>query len=332
MKDIYLLVVSLLTGLTLPTSALPKSLLMEASNHPPESDVKNNLPMIANSKIKAVAEISPPEFSQPKLSNSVNSSASSQVLVSRKVSSGPQMYYQRLAALRAGRIYTRLSRNQWYPSPVSHRRLRQLTYTDWKTLLAMEARAMADGQGNNRLSILVGDSLSLWFPKEKLPDGQLWLNQGISGDTSTGILKRLSVFSTTRPRRIYIMAGINDLRRGTKAKTIINNHRLMIRRLRRIHPKTEIIIQSILPTRRSNLSNNYIRYINKQLAMAAKQEGAKFLNIYHWFTDFQGSLRRELTTDGLHLSQQGYEVWRSALKQPEYQFTGLGIPNFGIGD
>ncbi|MDJ0676322.1 MAG: GDSL-type esterase/lipase family protein [Calothrix sp. MO_167.B42] len=327
MKDIYLLAVSLLTGLTLPTSALPQSLLMEASSHPPESDVKNNSPIVTNSKIQAVPEISPPEFSQPRLPNSVNSSASSQVLVNRRVSSGPQMYYQRLAALRAGQIYTRLSNNKWYPSPVSHRRLRQLTYTDWKTLLAMEARAMADGQGNNRLSILLGDSLSMWFPKEKLPDGQLWLNQGISGDTSTGILNRLSVFSRTRPRRIYIMAGINDLRRGKKAKTIINNHRLIIRRLRRIHPKTEIIIQSILPTRRPNLPNNYIRYINKQLAIAAKQEGAKFVNIHHWFADFQGNLRRELTTDGLHLSQQGYEVWRSALQRPEYQFTVLEMLN-----
>ncbi|WP_088240505.1 GDSL-type esterase/lipase family protein [Calothrix rhizosoleniae] len=330
MRDIYLVAASLLTGLTVPTSALPQSLLMKVSNHPSESGVKNNSPIITNGKIEAVAEISPPEFSQPRLSNSANSSPSSKVVISRKVSSGPQMYYQRLSALRAGRIYTRLSANTWYPSSVSSKRFRKLTYTDWKTLLAMEARAMADGQGNNHLSILLGDSLSMWFPKEKLPDGQLWLNQGISGDTSTGILKRLSVFSATRPRTIYIMAGINDLRRGTKAKTIINNHRLMIRRLRRIHPKTEIIIQSILPTSRPNLPNHYIRYINKQLAMVAKQEGAKFINIHHWFIDFQGNLRPELTTDGLHLSQQGYEVWRSALQQPEYRLTGLEMLNVSL--
>ncbi|MDJ0798298.1 MAG: GDSL-type esterase/lipase family protein [Calothrix sp. MO_167.B12] len=329
MRDIYLLAVSVLTGLSLPTSALPQPLVMEGDNHQSGQDVKDNSPTSANSNIKAVAELSPPEFSQPRASNPGNSSAR-QVRISRKVTSGPQMYYQRLAALRAGHIYTRLSAEKWYPSSVPNNRLRQLTYGDWKTLLAMEAKAMADGQGNNRLGILLGDSLSMWFPKEKLPNGQLWLNQGISGDTSTGILKRLSYFSATRPHTIYIMAGINDLRRGTKAKTIINNHRLIIRRLRRTHPQAEIIIQSILPTRRPNLPNNYIRYINKQLAIAAQQEGATFVNIHNWFTDFQGNLRTELTTDGLHLSEEGYEVWRLALQEPDYKFTALEILNLSL--
>ena len=108
---------------------------------------------------------------------------------------------------------------------------RQLTYEDWKNLLALEAKAITKGQGANHLSILVGDSLSMWFPTEKLPAGKLWLNQGISGDTSGGILKRLAAFSATRPDIIYIMAGINDLRKGASDETILRNHRRIIRSL-----------------------------------------------------------------------------------------------------
>jgi hypothetical protein len=41
------------------------------------------------------------------------------------------------------------------------------------------------------LAILAGDSISLRFPAAKLP-GYRVLNQGISGDTAAGLLKRLS--------------------------------------------------------------------------------------------------------------------------------------------
>jgi lysophospholipase L1-like esterase len=185
----------------------------------------------------------------------------------------------------------------------------------------MEAVAVAQFRGANRLSILLGDSLSMWFPREKMPTGKLWLNQGISGDTSSGVLKRLSAFSQTRPDVIYIMAGINDLRQGVTDETILNNHRLIIRRLRRTHPQTQIFLQSILPTRLPTISNNRIRHINHQLALIAQQQGVKYLDLHHWFTDFQGNLREDYTTDGLHLSKQGYGVWSSTLQLVEAERT-----------
>ena len=40
--------------------------------------------------------------------------------------------------------------------------------------------------------------------------------------------------------------------------------------------------------------------------------------ILNWFADFQGNLRLELTTDGLHLSAEAYDVWRSAIDEAEY--------------
>ncbi|MBU7586575.1 MAG: G-D-S-L family lipolytic protein [Nostoc sp. TH1S01] len=235
------------------------------------------------------------------------------------LTSGYQLYYQRLAALKTGQIYTRIYDDS--QSLSESNKQSQLTYEDWKSLLALEAKAVTKGQGNNHLSIMLGDSLSLWFPPEKLPSGKLWLNQGISGDTSGGILKRLGAFSSTRPEVIYIMAGINDLRKGLKDEIILQNHRQIIHSLRQAHPKTEIIVQSILPTSLPTISNSRIRRINNQLAIIAKQEGANYLNIHDWFTDSEGNLRLELTTDGLHLSQEGYDVWRSALEQVEYKLT-----------
>ncbi len=333
MKDVYLLAAGVLTGLAVPTSALPQLSIVESEVFRIPWDVKVSS---QQAQLPANPEVSPspiasPENSAPEFSNQQTSVRTSppflnntqlnntQPEIDRQPLSGKQLFYQRLTALRLGQIYTRLAdertRSQFSGSKS------KLSYQDWKGLLLLEARAMANGQGTNNLSIMVGDSLSMWFPKDKLPSGKLWLNQGISGDTSTGVLRRLSAFSKTRPDVIYLMAGINDLRQGASDETILRNHRRIVRRLREDHPLTQIIVQSILPTRLPTVSNNRIRKINLSLGVIAKEEGANYLNIHNWFADSQGNLRQDLTTDGLHLSLNGYEVWQAAIGQIESKVT-----------
>ncbi|MEH2128599.1 SGNH/GDSL hydrolase family protein [Nostoc sp.] len=347
MRDPYLLAAGLLTGLAIPASALPHLSIVLPESSRFLWDLKQGSQTIVSTKIIKSVDLSLPELS----GQAFQSLKSSQPIVSEKsvpsvpefssqglpvstesslnpstqatsllLTSGNQLYYQRLAALKTGQIYTRVNSDNLQSLWESIKK-RQLTYDDWKSLLTLEARAIAQGQGANHLSILVGDSLSMWFPREKLPAGKLWLNQGISGDTSSGVLKRLGAFSATRPDVIYIMAGINDLRKGASDETILYNYRRIVRRLRQTHPKAQIIVQSILPTRLPKISNSRIRHLNIQLTVIAKQEGANYLNIYSWFTDMEGNLRPELTTDGLHLSQEGYDVWRTALQQIEYTLT-----------
>ncbi len=320
MRDLYLLAASLLIGLTVPTSALPEfpslkpqhyHFLLNQKDTWEETQIENTVPD---------TEMSLSDFISQRLSPPKSSFNSSPQSVKKRLISGNKLYHERLAALKAGYIYTRLGSEKLQSLLIS-RRKPKLTYQDWKRLLALEAKAMAKGQGRNRLSIMVGDSLSLWFPTNGLPSEKLWLNQGISGDTSTGILRRISAFSSTKPEVIYIMAGINDLRKGTSDKIILNNHRQMVRRLKRTHPSSYIIIQSILPTRLEKIPNSRIRNLNKQLASIAKKEGVNYVNIHKWFADLEGDLRQDFTTDGLHLSLNGYKVWLAAIQQIEEKLS-----------
>jgi lysophospholipase L1-like esterase len=316
MRDLYLLATSLLIGLTVPTSVLPKLPALKPQHYQLLINRKDGWePNLVDNTV-SIVEMSLSDFISQRLSPPKQSSFNPTQPIRKRLISGSQLYYERLAALKAGYIYTRLA-NDKLQSLLITRTKSNLTYQDWKILLALEAKAMAKGQGNNRLSIMVGDSLSLWFPTNGLPSGKLWLNQGISGDTSTGILRRLSAFSSTKPEVIYIMAGVNDLRKGTSDKVIISNHRQMVRRLKRTHPNSYIIIQSILPTRLPKIPNSRIRNINTQLARIAKEEKVNYVNLHKWFADFKGDLRQDLTTDGLHLSLDGYEVWQAAIEQIE---------------
>ena len=200
----------------------------------------------------------------------------------------------------------------------------QLNYEQWLALLDREAEVAAENQPK-RLTILAGDSLMLWFPPDLLPPERTWLNQGISGETSTGLLERLNLLDRTQPETIFVMIGINDLIRGVSDETLLDNQQQIIQYLIRVHPQAQIVVQSILPhggagvtwqgrDRLLAVPNSRIRSLNRQLQAIANTEGAYYLNLHPLFTDAQGDLQADLTTDGLHLSPKGYLVWRSALQ------------------
>ncbi|WP_071515878.1 GDSL-type esterase/lipase family protein [Geitlerinema sp. PCC 9228] len=209
------------------------------------------------------------------------------------------------------------------PSPALGVR-HHLSYQEWLKILEKEANAIA-AQSPAHLSILLGDSITLWFPHEWLPANSIWLNQGISGDTSAGVLKRLDLFRPTHPDRIFIMIGINDLLRGMEDEVLLENYRQILRRLQEEHPEAYIVVQSILPhageaatwegrDRFAYVSNTRIRTLNTRLRAIAGEMGTYYLDLYPLFVDEEGKLNPKLSTDGLHLNERGYLVWRSAMQ------------------
>ena len=121
------------------------------------------------------------------------------------------------------------------------------------------------------------------------------------------------------------MIGINDLIVGVSDREILENQEKIVNYLQKAHPKSQIIVQSILPhsaqqatwqgkEKLLKIPNNRIRKLNQQLLAIAKKRDVKFLNLHPLFADSQGNLRLELSTDGLHLNSQGYVVWRTALQ------------------
>jgi lysophospholipase L1-like esterase len=94
--------------------------------------------------------------------------------------------------------------------------------------------------------------------------------------------------------------------------------------LQRVHPQAKIVVQSILPhsadkvtwegrDRLLAIPNSRIQELNGKLKAIAEAEGAIYLDLYPLFADTNGNLKTELSTDGLHLSPQGYLVWRNAM-------------------
>lgn len=148
------------------------------------------------------------------------------------------------------------------------------------------------------------------------------VNRGIIGDEIMGIYDRLHQILPGNPKKIYYLCGINDVSHHLTTDDIISRERKVIERIMSECPNTELIIQSLLPINESfhrykNLDGktNQVPEINARLAELAKEKGLKFINLYPLFVEpGTNVLRKELTTDGLHLKDAGYKIWVKAIK------------------
>lgn len=200
---------------------------------------------------------------------------------------------------------------------------RKLSYQEWIEVLAEDANSMAL-QKPEHLTVLLGDSLSLWFPGELMPGRRVWINQSISGERTQGLLNRLNLLEGNEVEAVFLMIGINDLIWDEPDEKIIANYKEIVLRLKADHPKTQIVVQSILPHSGENstwesrdkllsLPSDRIVAMNNALKEIAADNDAYYLDLYPIFVTGDGTLRSDLTTDGLHLNRQGYLVWRSAI-------------------
>jgi lysophospholipase L1-like esterase len=200
---------------------------------------------------------------------------------------------------------------------------RTLTYEDHVERLGEDAKAMAL-KNPQHLTVLLGDSLSLWFPGELMPGNRVWINQSISGEKTQGLSKRLDLIEDNKIETIFLMIGINDLIWGKSDQAILDNYQEIVWALKKDHPKTQIVVQSILPHGGENstwesrdkllaLDGDRIVRVNNSLKKIAADNDAYYLDLYPIFVTGEGKLRPDLTTDGLHLNREGYLVWRSAI-------------------
>src|SRR5262249_1762037 len=60
-------------------------------------------------------------------------------------------------------------------------------------------------------AVMLGDSNTEWVDWHELFPGVQFLNRGIAGDTSAGVLNRLDEVIGRHPKVVFLMIGINDL-------------------------------------------------------------------------------------------------------------------------
>lgn len=137
-------------------------------------------------------------------------------------------------------------------------------------------------------------------------------NSGQGGYTTGQMLWLLdSCVIKAKPEYCFIMAGINDLSLGIPVERVCANYHIIIDTLlaNGIRP----VVQSTLYQTGNPAGNKNVGYLNDLLEAYCNEKNILFIDLNRSMSDHNG-LIQELTTDGTHLSELGYEVWSDKLK------------------
>jgi hexosaminidase len=175
-------------------------------------------------------------------------------------------------------------------------------------------------------SSLTQTSGDIIFLGNSITDGGEWSemfndlkikNRGISGDISAGVLNRLEEVIDRKPAKLFVMIGINDLAGGISVDSLLKNILLIAGQVQQSSPTTRLFIQSLLPvndyfkkfpghTKRLN----EIIQVNKLLEKNARAYHYQFIDLFNHFKNADGKLDTAYTNDGLHLTGNGYMLWK----------------------
>ena len=163
---------------------------------------------------------------------------------------------------------------------------------------------------DDRSVVLLGDSITEFGDWQRLLPGRATVNQGHAGFTTAQLVPVAEEVADRRPRTVLILTGTNDIRDGHPPSWTIEHLEQILAAFEERSPATALVIQTVLP--RSDAPAE-VRAVNAALANLAARRDLALLDLHPVFDDGTGGLRDEETTDGIHLSGQGYERWATRL-------------------
>ena len=182
---------------------------------------------------------------------------------------------------------------------------------------AEDARLPPPVAGEKRV-VFLGDSITdLWGRRYgKFFPGQPYLNRGISGQVTPQMLLRFRQdVIALEPKAVVILAGTNDIG-GTlgpvDAEATHANLMSMVE-LAKAHG-IRVVLASLTPVcdyigpQTDKRPMEKIRQMNEWIKAYAERAGLVYLDYFSAMLDDHGMLRKELTFDGLHPNDAGYEV------------------------
>lgn len=140
------------------------------------------------------------------------------------------------------------------------------------------------------------------------------LNRGISGDISYGVVARMDEILRHKPKKIFLMIGVNDLKREVPTENIIQNYQRIVQKVKAVSPKTKIYLNSILPVNPDKLiesfhtvKNSDIDELNEALRnMTTTNKDLYYVDLHQVVADPKGYLKANMTPDGIHLEVSAY--------------------------
>lgn len=153
--------------------------------------------------------------------------------------------------------------------------------------------------------------------------GKPYVNRGIGGQTTPQMLIRFRPdVIALKPAVVVILAGTNDIAGNTRPTTLqaIRDNLASMVDLARIH-RIRVVLASLLPVsdyektaegqprnQTTRRPPEQIKALNQWMKKYAVENKLTYLDYYSAMIDDKGFLKDELSDDGLHPNEKGYEV------------------------
>ena len=189
-----------------------------------------------------------------------------------------------------------------------------------RRLMKFQSEPMGSGE-----IVFLGNSITEGGDWARLTGLSNTLNRGIGGDITYGLLARINTITARKPRKLFILIGVNDIGKDIPDAVIANNVKKLLGIIKSESPDTQVFVQSILPVNPEypgfpqHYNKQYhVLMTNQLLERVSIEEGVTFINLFPFFLDEHQRLRMDLTPDGLHLNENGYRLWVDLLKSRGY--------------
>ena len=206
---------------------------------------------------------------------------------------------------------------------------------DWPALARYRednTKITAPAKGEDRI-VFMGDSITDSWDDPKYGGffpGKPYVDRGISGQTTSQMLIRFRPdVIALQPRIVLILAGTNDIAGNTGPMTLSAIEDNLTSMYDLAHANgIRVVFASLLPIsdyeknkdgqqiiRTKQRPPDQITSLNVWMKKYAAAHGGIYLDYFSAMVDDKGFLKEELSEDGLHPNQKGYEVMAPLAEQ-----------------
>lgn len=159
--------------------------------------------------------------------------------------------------------------------------------------------------------VLLGDSL-VAYAKDIVCDA---VNLGIPGDTTQGVIDRLDLVYPFDPSRVVLWIGTNDLVLTEDDNETIAERILWIRNEIEENMAARVLLCTLAPVNEDRFEKHMFKRDNRDIEAinAILEHEVDDIVDAHRVLVSGGKLKDEYTTDGLHLTEEGYAAFGRAL-------------------
>lgn len=162
----------------------------------------------------------------------------------------------------------------------------------------------------------LGDSITARINWEEFYPDYVVINRGIDSDVVEGAMNRLESVTKTKPDKVFIMLGINDIRQGIDAERSLTYYAQILFSLHKALPDSDIYVQSVLPVaKKTGIDNHTVEDFNAQLKDFAESYDFTYIDIFSDMITEDYDLPASYSIDGVHMTGDGYQIWLDKLSE-----------------